>query len=116
MPRMDSLEIGELTDTIFYIILALLEPKHGYLIMKSIEQLPNNFSIGPASMYTTIKKLLAAELIEHYDDDDEKRKAYIATEKGIEVLRKEIERRKEMVKYAEQLFKQNKEGYHESEN
>lgn len=107
MSRTDSLEMGELTDTAFYILLSLVEAKHGYLIMKSIETLTNNqFSIGPASMYTTIKKLLSAEFIELFkEEDDDKRKTYIATEKGIELLRKEVERRKEMIRHAEQILK-----------
>jgi DNA-binding PadR family transcriptional regulator len=106
--RTDSLEMGELTDTAFYILLSLVEAKHGYLIMKSIESMTNNqFSIGPASMYTTIKKLLAAEFIELFKEeaDDDKRKTYIATEKGIELLRKEVKRRKEMIRHAEQILK-----------
>ncbi|MEK3863876.1 PadR family transcriptional regulator [Paenibacillus sp. FSL H7-0716] len=107
MSRTDSLEMGELTDTAFYILLSLVEAKHGYLIMKSIETMTNNqFSIGPASMYTTIKKLVAAEFIELYkEEEDDKRKTYIATEKGIGLLRKEVERRKEMIKHAEQILK-----------
>ncbi|OMC74111.1 PadR family transcriptional regulator [Paenibacillus odorifer] len=107
MSRTDSLEMGELTDTAFYILLSLVEAKHGYLIMKSIETMTNNqFSIGPASMYTTIKKLLAAEFIELYkEEEDDKRKTYIATEKGIGLLRKEVERRKGMIRHAEQILK-----------
>lgn len=107
MSRTDSLEMGELTDTAFYILLSLVEAKHGYLIMKSIETMTNNqFSIGPASMYTTIKKSLAAEFIELYkEEEDDKRKTYIATEKGIGLLRKEVERRKEMIRHAEQILK-----------
>ncbi|MEK4144830.1 PadR family transcriptional regulator [Paenibacillus sp. FSL L8-0333] len=107
MSRTDSLEMGELTDTAFYILLSLVEAKHGYLIMKSIETMTNNqFSIGPASLYTTIKKLLAAEFIELYkEEEDDKRKTYIATEKGIGLLRKEVERRKEMIRHAEQILK-----------
>lgn len=106
MSRIDSLEMGELTDTAFYILLSLVEAKHGYLIMKSIETMTNNqFSIGPASMYTTIKKLLSAEFIELYREDDDKRKTYIATKKGIELLKKEVERRKDMIRHAEQILK-----------
>lgn len=107
MSRIDSLEMGELTDTAFYILLSLVEAKHGYLIMKSIETLTNNqFTIGPASMYTTIKKLLSAEFIELFtEEDDDKRKTYIATEKGVALLRKEVERRKEMIRHAEQILK-----------
>lgn len=107
MARTDSLEMGELTDTSYYILLSLMEAKHGYLIMKTIENMTNgNFLIGPASLYTSIQKLLSAELIELFDDGNTKRKTYITTKKGIELLKKEVQRRKEMVIHAEQIFKQ----------
>lgn len=106
MGRSVSLEMGELTDTAYYILLSLVDAKHGYLIMQTIEEMTNHqFVIGPASMYTTIKKLLASELIQLFDDPDPKRKTYIATEKGIELLKKEVKRRREMVLHAEEVFK-----------
>ncbi|MBU3573586.1 PadR family transcriptional regulator [Priestia aryabhattai] len=105
MPRNDSLETGELTDTSYYILVSLIEAKHGYLIMKTIEDMTNQqFSIGPASMYTTIKKLLAAELIMLFGESKDKKKTYVATEKGIQFLKKEIQRRKEMIKHAEDVL------------
>ncbi|WP_176343759.1 helix-turn-helix transcriptional regulator [Priestia aryabhattai] len=105
MPRNDSLETGELTDTSYYILVSLIEAKHGYLIMKTIEDMTNQqFSIGPASMYTTIKKLLAAELIMLYGESKDKKKTYVATEKGIQFLKKEVQRRKEMIKHAEDIL------------
>lgn len=107
MPRNDSLELGELTDTAYYTLLSLVEAKHGYLIMKKIEEMTNHtFSVGPASMYTTIKKLLAAKLIKLQDGGEEKRKTYIATEQGIELLKKEVQRKREMVTLAEKILKQ----------
>ncbi|MGK3722652.1 PadR family transcriptional regulator [Priestia megaterium] len=107
MPRNDSLEMGELTDTSYYILLSLVEAKHGYLIMKTIEGMTNNqFSIGPASMYTTIKKLLAAKLIALCDEGNEKKKTYVATDKGIDLLKKEVQRRKVMIRHAEEILNQ----------
>lgn len=106
MGRNVSLEMGELTDTAYYILLSLIDAKHGYLIMQNIEELTQQrFTIGPASMYTTIKKLLASELIKLFDDSDPKRKTYIATEKGMDLLKKEVERRREMVLHAEEAFR-----------
>ncbi|MBM7616118.1 PadR family transcriptional regulator [Alkaliphilus hydrothermalis] len=105
MPRNDSLETGELTDTAYYILLTLIEANHGYLIMKSIEELTDSkFSIGPASMYTTIKKLLSVGLIRLVEDHSDNRKTYITTDKGIELLKKEVQRRKDMVSHAEKIF------------
>ena len=106
MGRNVSLEMGELTDTAYYILLSLVDARHGYLIMQTIEEMTEQeLIIGPASMYTTIKKLLAAELIQLFDDHDPKRKTYIATEKGIKLLKKEVNRRRQMVLHAEEVFK-----------
>lgn len=56
MARKDSIEIGELTDSAFYILASVIEEKHGYLIMKVIEKFTNGeVTIGPASLYTTLK-------------------------------------------------------------
>jgi DNA-binding PadR family transcriptional regulator len=106
MARNDSLETGELTDTSFYILLSLVEARHGYLIMKNIEEITNSeFTIGPASMYTTIKKLLAAGMIEQLTEEADKRKTYIATEQGLELLYKDITRRESMVQHAKTILK-----------
>lgn len=106
MPRKGSIDIGELTDSAFYILSSLIEEKHGYLIMKTIEDLTNNkVVIGPASLYTTLKKLLKAGLIEINETSDENKKVYKITEMGREMLVKEIERKKSMIKFAEHFLK-----------
>lgn len=105
MPRKDSIDIGELTDSAFYILASVIEEKHGYLIMKTIEKFTNNeVIIGPASLYTTLKKLLAADLVELVCDTDENKKVYKITNKGREMLIKEIERKKQMIKFAENFL------------
>lgn len=104
MARNNSLKMGELTDTYYYILLSLIKPKHGYLIMKSVEEMSaGKFSIGPASLYTSIKKLLNAELIKLTEELYQK-KVYIITDKGMEFLKKEVERKRKMVQIAEKIF------------
>ncbi|MCT4605489.1 MAG: PadR family transcriptional regulator [Marinisporobacter sp.] len=104
MARNNSLEMGELTDTYYYILVSLIKPKHGYLIMKSVEEMSQGkFSIGPASLYTSIKKLLNAELIK-LTKESSKKKVYIITNKGIESLKNEIEKKREMIQIAENIF------------
>ena len=106
MPRKDSIYIGELTDSAFYILSSVIEEKHGYLIMKDIEKFTNNeVTVGPASLYTTLKKLLAADLVKLNSDIDENKKVYKITNKGKEMLIKEIERKKQMIKFAENFLK-----------
>lgn len=106
MARKDSINVGELTDAAFYILSSVVEEKHGYLIMKTIENLTEGkFTIGPASLYTTLKKLLAADLVELNCESDENKKVYKITDKGREMLLKEIERKRMMIKFAENFLK-----------
>jgi len=95
----------------FYILASLIKEKHGYLIMKTVEELTNNkVIIGPASLYTTLKKLLKAGLIELNPIVDEQKKVYKITNQGKDMLVKEIERKKEMVKFAEYFLEEEIEG------
>lgn len=82
-----------LTDSNYLILLALLEPKHGYAIMKEISDMTNGkVTIGPASMYTILKKIEKNEWVVLKQDDDRK-KIYEITELGIEILRQDVKRR-----------------------
>ncbi|MGE7692512.1 PadR family transcriptional regulator [Lysinibacillus sp. NPDC094177] len=101
---MKSLE--QLTDSVFYIMAVFTEPRHGYAVMSLIEETTKGtFVVGPASLYTIIKKLLAEQLIQLHDDSDSRRKVYVLTDKGREVLLEDIERRKIMIQLAEQGLK-----------
>lgn len=98
---MKSLE--HLTDSVFYIMAALTEPRHGYAVMSLIEEKTRGtFIVGPASLYTIIKKLIAEQLIQIHNDTDSRRKVYILTRKGRDILLQDIERRKGMIYMAEQ--------------
>ncbi|WP_445002451.1 PadR family transcriptional regulator [Exiguobacterium alkaliphilum] len=100
MPRNDTIELGELTDSTFYILLALTEPRHGYLIMQFVEELTaGRMQIGPASMYTIIKKLVAAGLIAPLDGDG-KKKSYLITDAGRDLLCGDVRRRQAIVEDA----------------
>ncbi|WP_053362366.1 helix-turn-helix transcriptional regulator [Bacillus sp. FJAT-27251] len=95
-------QIEQLTDSVFYIMAALTQPRHGYAVMTLIEETTNGtVKIGPASMYTIIKKLLNQDLIYLYDDGDSRRKVYLLTDKGREVLREDVHRKKVMIQMAE---------------
>lgn len=83
-----------LTDSTYLILLALLKPQHGYAIMKEISEMTGGaFEIGPASMYTILKKLQKSQLIELEESSDRK-KIYQITEKGIRLLKHDIVRRR----------------------
>ncbi|EKN40689.1 PadR family transcriptional regulator, partial [Clostridium botulinum CFSAN001627] len=90
----------------FYILASVIEEKHGYLIMKDIEKFTNNeVVIGPASLYTTLKKLLISGLVELNPNIHENKKVYRITDKGKEMLVQEINRKKQMITFAENFLK-----------
>lgn len=97
---MKSLE--QLTDSVFYIMAAFTQPKHGYVVMSDIEALTDGeVTIGPASLYTIIKKLMVQEYITLFDDSDSRRKVYMLTEKGRDVLQHDMKRREKMIRFAQ---------------
>jgi len=92
----------------FHILLALLnEEKHGYAIMREVEDLSGGaVRIGPGTMYGSIKRMLAEGLIEESDErpdpemDDERRRYYRCTGLGERVCRAEVERLTKLLKNA----------------
>ncbi len=99
--------IKELTDNAYYILVSLITEKHGYLIMQTLEELTEGeFIIGPASLYTNLKKLLKAGLISERPSEKSNQKVYGITLKGIDVLKKELMRKKRMVIHAEYALEQ----------
>ena len=104
MPKQDTFETEQLTDAAFYILLALIEPLHGYTIMKYIEQLTGvPGMIGPGTLYTLLKKMCANELITQTAVEEGK-KSYVLTDKGRILLRHELTRRETIVTTARKIM------------
>lgn len=105
------IDMDQLTDPAYYIMLSVIEARHGYAIMKYIEELTNGeFPMGPATLYTLTKKLQQAEMIELLEDKNDRRKTYKATELGSKLLENEIERRSKMVAHGRQALYLTEEG------
>ncbi|PGS43286.1 PadR family transcriptional regulator [Bacillus cereus] len=81
-----------LTEAQYYILLSLLKPIHGYGIMQEVENLTHGeVKLGPGTLYGIIKKLLTEELIDEVASIDRK-KCYVLTPLGREVLELELTR------------------------
>jgi DNA-binding PadR family transcriptional regulator len=92
-----------LTETTYYILLALSEPRHGYAIMQHTTQVSaGRVKLGPGTLYGAITKLLAEKIIIPQaggDNAGERRKIYVLTELGRQVLQAEYKRLLEMVRH-----------------
>lgn len=90
-----------LTETVFYILLALKEPMHGYLIMQEVEDLSNgDVRIAAGTLYGAVDNLLKLKYIKSVPSDDKRRKVYARTELGNEILRLDTERMDHMIQMA----------------
>ena len=88
-----------LTEAVYYILLALVEPLHGYGIMQQTAQLSNGrLVISAGTLYGAISTLLEKGWIEQVANvADSRRKEYIITSAGRGVLTEELERLRELV-------------------
>jgi DNA-binding PadR family transcriptional regulator len=100
MARKKSLDEEQLTDTNYYILLAMTEPIHGYGIMQKIKEISEGtFEVGPASLYTSLKKMMEAGLIKLNNNKESDKKVYSLTEDGRVFLYRDYERRKKIVEH-----------------
>ncbi len=99
-----------LTQVSFEILLALAGgEQHGYAVMLDIEQRSGGaLSLHAGSLYRALNRLLESGLIEELEerpdpeDDDERRRYYRLTSKGLEVARGEARRLEQLVAAARQ--------------
>lgn len=95
-----------LTETVYYILLSLLEPAHGYLIMQKAEELSDGkVRIAAGTLYGAIENLLKLKFIKPVKSDDNRRKVYLITDEGKEVLLLDFERMKHMIEITQNNFK-----------
>jgi len=92
-----------LTEAIFYILLAVRKPNHGYGIIQEVSEITGGrVVLGPGTLYGAINSLLSKKWIMLYSEDvaSRKKKEYLITKEGIEVFLKEVKRLEELVRNA----------------
>jgi len=97
-----------LTPAVFFTLLALAGgEKHGYAIMQETRDLSDgSFRMGPATLYTTIQRLLEQDFVEEVPgekDADSRRRYYRLTRGGRALVEAELERVEALVKRAKAL-------------
>ena len=92
-----------LTEVVFYILLAVRNPKHGYGIIQEVEQLTSGrVVLGAGTLYGAIQTLEKKNWIRLYSADMEsrKKKEYVITDLGREIFEEERKRLEELLKNA----------------
>ncbi|MBQ5844686.1 MAG: helix-turn-helix transcriptional regulator [Alistipes sp.] len=97
-----------LTEAVYYILLALIEPLHGYGIMQRTAQLSKGrLVISAGTLYGALSTLLEKDWIEQMEAvADSRKKEYRITPIGRVVLEQELSRLEELVKNGVQILKQ----------
>jgi DNA-binding PadR family transcriptional regulator len=81
-----------LTEATYYIMLTLIEPRHGYAVMQQVEKISDGMiKIGPGTLYGVFSTLEKEGLILKVKEE-ERRKYYLLTHKGKEVLSAQVKR------------------------
>ncbi|GAA0848404.1 DNA-binding PadR family transcriptional regulator [Paenibacillus sp. LBL] len=97
-----------MTETAFYILLSLAEPRHGYGIVKHVEEISNSrIRLGSGTVYGTLTKMQKDGIITVFADE-ERKTVYGVTEIGQKLIMAEIDRLKELyqnaLKYGEGFY------------
>jgi DNA-binding PadR family transcriptional regulator len=81
-----------LTEATYYILLALVEPLHGYGVMQKVKAISQGaVRIGPGTLYGAFSTLEKEGLIVKVAEQD-RRKSYTLTLKGRQLLKAQIDR------------------------
>ena len=94
-----GINTGALTEAVYYILLSLMTPLHGYGIMQNVERLSGGrLRLAAGTLYGAISTMLEQSWITALDNTaDSRKKEYVITETGREILRAEYARLKELV-------------------
>lgn len=90
-------QLQNLSEPMFYVLLSLTKPLHGYGIMQKIDTITDGrVKVGAGTLYSLLARFEKEEIIVKVSNEDGK-KNYQLTSKGLEVLQKEIKRLKQLV-------------------
>ena len=95
-----------LTEAVYYILLSLVSPRHGYGIMQEAERMSQGrVKLAAGTLYGAINGLLDKGWIKSVPgEDDSRRKDYALTDKGKEALNNELYRLRELVDNGEMVL------------
>lgn len=98
-------EQGPLTEAVYYILLSLFEPLHGYGIMQHIKEISGGrLLLGAGTLYGAMNSLVEKGWItELQDSNSSRKKEYLITDMGKVVVGVELLRLKELIENGERI-------------
>ncbi|MDX8366015.1 PadR family transcriptional regulator [Cytobacillus sp. IB215665] len=102
---MNENERAPMTEAMYYVLLAIHKPLHGYAIMNAIREASGGrVNMGPGTLYGILKRMEKDKLIV-LEDSDGRRKNYQITSSGRIAFKQEYMRLTKMVEDGDVLFR-----------
>lgn len=90
-------QLKTLTESMYYVLLILTKPQHGYGIMQEIDTLTKGrVKAGAGTLYNLLSRFEEEEIITQIFEEN-RRKVYIISEKGLVILKEEYQRLNQLV-------------------
>ncbi|MCG8484028.1 MAG: PadR family transcriptional regulator, partial [Clostridia bacterium] len=90
-------QLKNLTEPMYYILLALTSKQHGYGIMQTIDTLTGGrVKVGAGTLYALLARFEKENIISQVSEDGRK-KTYQITDKGFRLLNEEYQRLNQLV-------------------
>ena len=101
-----ELSYQALTEAVYYILLSLTKPMHGYGIMQNVDQLSNGrVKLAAGTLYGAINTLLEKGwIIAVSEEKGSRKKEYLITAQGKAMLRAEIIRLEELIENGNRIL------------
>jgi DNA-binding PadR family transcriptional regulator len=97
-------QLQNLTEPMYYVLLNLLQPIHGYGIMENIKKMTlGRIQVGAGTLYALLSRFEKEDIVMKISTQESK-KIYKITDKGKEILRQEHIRLKQLVKDGDALL------------
>ena len=99
-----------LTEAVYYILLSLIIPRHGYGIIQNVEALSGGrVRLAAGTLYGAINTLLEKNWISALPGEkDSRKKEYIITGDGRQALSNELKRLQELLDNGKQIMEENR--------
>ena len=97
-------QFQNLTEPMYYILMSLLEERCGVDIMAAVDEISKGrVKVGPGTLYALLGKFEKEDMIRETEVVGRKR-SYIITSKGLEILKEEYERLITLIKDGERFL------------
>jgi len=99
---------GPLTETVFYVLLALHTPLHGYGVMKYVNEISDGrIALGAGTLYGALTTLAEKGWIASVPGSaGERKKNYVVTDEGRSIVLAELKRLDELVRNGQRVIRE----------